>query len=103
MLEEPGIEQPSASNPPANVARKNKRYQPFAKEARLAEKRKAELEARQAEHEEAMRQRKARMEERERFRKAMAKARSGGKNGQRKLGRESGILLERIRRTINES
>lgn len=42
------------------------------------------------------------MEERERFRRAMAKARTGGKNGQRKLGRESKVLLEKVRRVVGE-
>ena len=73
---------------------------PFEKEARLAEKRKAEAEARRKEIEEARRQRQQKIEERERFRKAMAKARTGGKNGQRKLGRESKVLLEKVKRSV---
>ena len=52
--------------------------------------------------EEANRQRLVKMEERERFRKAMARARTGGKNGQRKLGRESVVLLEKVRRVVGE-
>jgi hypothetical protein len=40
------------------------------------------------------------LEEREKFRSAMAKARTGGRNGQRKLGRESLPLLERVRRMM---
>jgi hypothetical protein len=32
----------------------------------------------------------------------MAKARSGGLNGQRKLGRESKVLLERVKRMTDE-
>ena len=49
------------------------------------------------------RQRQQKLEERERFRKAMAKARTGGKNGQRKLGRESKVLLERVQRMVSET
>jgi len=75
---------------------------PFEKEARLAEKRKAESEARRKEIEEANKQRQQKIEERERFRKAMAKARTGGKNGQRKLGRESKVLLEKVKRVIED-
>jgi hypothetical protein len=33
----------------------------------------------------------------------MAAARKGGRNGQRKLGRESGVLLDRVRRIVGES
>lgn len=42
------------------------------------------------------------MAERERFRKAMLKARGGGRDGKRKLGRESAILLEKVRRVVGE-
>ncbi|KAF2151813.1 hypothetical protein K461DRAFT_294694 [Myriangium duriaei CBS 260.36] len=73
---------------------------PFEREQAAAEKAKAEAEARRKAHEEAEAQRAARLEERERFRKAMAKARTGGKNGQRKLGRESNVLLEKVRRMV---
>jgi len=32
----------------------------------------------------------------------MAKARTGGKNGQRKLGRESTVLLEKVKRLAGD-
>ena len=73
---------------------------PFRKEALLAQQRREENERRRKEHEEASRQRQAKIEERERFRKAMAKARSGGRDGQRKLGRESKVLLEKVQRIV---
>jgi len=73
---------------------------PFEKEAREAQRRKEEAERRREEIEAARREREKKLEERERFRKAMAKARVGGKNGQRKLGRESQVLLERVRRVV---
>ena len=73
---------------------------PFRKEALLAQQRREENERRRREYEEAGRQRQAKVDERERFRKAMAKARSGGRDGQRKLGRESKILLEKVQRIV---
>ncbi|KAI9846575.1 MAG: hypothetical protein M1837_003816 [Sclerophora amabilis] len=73
---------------------------PFSKEVRQGQERRAEAERHQQEREDAQRQRQHSLEERERFRRAMAKARSGGKNGQRKLGRESGVLLERVKRAV---
>ncbi|PSK60318.1 hypothetical protein B9Z65_468 [Elsinoe australis] len=73
---------------------------PFAREAREAAQRKKEAEERNEARERAMREREQKMEERERFRRAMAKARTGGKTGQRKLGRESGVLLEKVKRIM---
>lgn len=74
---------------------------PFEKEAREAQQKKEEAQKRQEAKEEANRQRQQKFEERERFRKAMAKARVGGRDGQRKLGRESKILLERVKRIVS--
>lgn len=73
---------------------------PFKKEAELAQQRREERENKQKELEESRRQHQAKVEERQRFRKAMAKARSGGKDGQRKLGRESKVLLEKVQRIV---
>lgn len=75
---------------------------PFEKEARLAEQRRAEEMAKRKELEENKQKREQKLEERERFRKAMAKARVGGKNGQRKLGRESAVLLEKAKRIMEQ-
>ena len=75
---------------------------PFAREHEEAQQRKQEAEERRIAREEAEKQRQQKLEERERFRRAMAKARTGGKNGQRKLGRESKVLLERVKRIVTE-
>ncbi|ESZ98681.1 hypothetical protein SBOR_0919 [Sclerotinia borealis F-4128] len=72
----------------------------FAKELAFAENQKAEQEARREESERREREKAAKIEEREKFRRQMAKARSGGKNGQRKLGRESQVLLEKVKRAV---
>lgn len=82
--------------------RQTKRPGYFEKEQAFAEQRKAEAAAREAEFQRRDKERKEKIEERERFRKAMAKARSGGKNGQRKLGKESKVLLERVKRMVGE-
>lgn len=95
-LETPKSDRGSSSRP-RQRERKHK-SKPFVREHEAAERRKAEAEARQKAREEAKRQRLLKIEERERFRRAMAKARAGGKNGQRKLGRESKVLLERVKR-----
>lgn len=76
---------------------------PFDKPAEVGRQRIREREAKQKAFEEAMQERDSKREERERFRKAMAKARTGGRDGaQRKLGRESKVLLERVQKMVKE-
>ena len=81
---------------------RNRRPGYFEKEQAYAEQKKAEAETRRLEFEKREKDKRQKNEERERFRKAMAKARTGGRNGQRKLGRESQILLERVKRMVGE-
>ena len=103
MLDEP--EQPAATLKQTGSEPKKRRPHPkpvpFQKEALLAQQRREERERRQREIEESRKQREAKIEERERFRRAMAKARSGGRDGQRKLGRESKVLLEKVQKMMN--
>ena len=76
---------------------------PFSRASREAQRRKQEAERRREEKEQAEQERQRKLEERERYRKAMAAARKGGRNGQRKLGRESGVLLDRVRRIVGDT
>ena len=82
--------------------RRNKRHKPkpFEKEGKMAQQRQAGAEAKKQAFKEINKQRELKSEEREKFRKVMAKARSGGRNGQRKLGLESKVLLEKAKRTM---
>ncbi|MCJ1429579.1 hypothetical protein MMC29_007494 [Sticta canariensis] len=75
---------------------------PLEKEMRLAQQDKERAEARRQEIEKSNLQRQKRLEENERFRRELAKARGGGRSGQRKLGRESKVLLERVKRSLIE-
>ena len=105
MLNEPGkVHQEPVKSEDRPRERKPKRLKPvpFSKEARKAQQLKEEADRRHKVIEEANIQRQQKIEERERFRRAMAKARIGGKNGQRKLGRESRVLLEKVKRVMNE-
>ena len=105
MLDEPEsvlAEQRSVTPQPRQRRLPRPKPIPFKKEAQLAQRRKEERERRRKEIEEANRQRLAKIEERERFRKVMAKARSGGKDGKRKLGLESKVLLEKVQRMMAE-
>jgi hypothetical protein len=67
-----------------------------------ASKKKAEQEAREAEFQRRREERDLKNAERERFGRAMRKARTPGRDGQRKLGRESGLLLERVQRMAQQ-
>ncbi|KAH6716888.1 hypothetical protein DL95DRAFT_183835 [Leptodontidium sp. 2 PMI_412] len=106
MLDEPEkptllpSQEQSYSQRPQQQQRRGKRPAYFEKEQAFAEQKKAEAEARRAEFERRDREKKGKIEERERFRRTMAKARTGGKNGQRKLGKESQVLLERVKRMV---
>jgi hypothetical protein len=103
MLDTPEVSSTPAPRYPQSPSQPHRRTKPvpFAREAAEAQRRKEEAEARREAIEASRREREMKLEERERFRKAMAKARTGGKNGQRKLGRESKILLERVRRIVD--
>jgi hypothetical protein len=90
--------------PKQNLERRQRRPrpQPFKKESELAQKKREEAEARQRAREEADKERTRKIAERERFRKTMAKAR-GGPNGQRKLGRESTVLLAKAQKLMGKT
>jgi hypothetical protein len=102
MLDAPQEPMPSAQqNSRQHSERKNPRKPAyFEKETAFAEKKQTEAEARRLEFEKRKNERDHKNAERERLRKAMAKARMGGPNGQRKLGRESKVLLERVRKIV---
>ncbi len=77
------------------------RAEPFRKEAELANRRKQERTAQHNAFEEVNREREAKQRKREKFRKAMLRAKTGGRFGnQRRLGRESKVLLEKVQRVV---
>ncbi|KAM7214116.1 hypothetical protein V8F06_010492 [Rhypophila decipiens] len=75
----------------------------FDKQLAEAERKKAEAEARAAEIARRQAERNKAVAERERFRKAMAKAKTPGRDGKRKIGREGGLLLDRVKKLVGES
>lgn len=106
MLDEPEVQSQPKHTERVEFQRHRRPKQPkpvpFEKEARLAQERREEAEMRRRAFEDSRVERQQKIEERERFRRAMAKARTGGKNGQRKLGRESKVLLEKVKRVMSE-
>ncbi|KAI9890937.1 MAG: hypothetical protein M1814_003438 [Vezdaea aestivalis] len=83
--------------------RKRKKTNPFAREEAEAEQKKTEAEERRAAWEEAEKVRRKRADENRRFRKIMAEAKSSRKDGKRKLGLESHVLLEKAKRIMGVS
>lgn len=107
MLDEPEAapEPTPADRPPRPRGPNRGRNRPgyFDKAAAEAERKKAEAEAREQEHQRRTAERQRKLEERERFRKAMKKARTPGRDGQRRLGRESTLLLEKAKKMMNDA
>lgn len=85
---------------PTSRKQRKPKVVPFKKEYEQAQQRKVKAEEGRRAREDAVRERQRKIEERDRHRKAMAKARTGGPNGQRKLGRESQVLLDRVKRMV---
>lgn len=98
------LEEKSAVDQADSYERRKRRPrpQPFKKESEVAHKKREDAEAHQQAREEAEKERSKKLSERERFRKTMAKAR-GGPNGQRKLGRESTVLLAKAQRIMGKT
>lgn len=86
----------------SDVRRRQKRKSaPFVRERYEGEKQKAEVNKRREERAAANAERERKLAERERWRRAMSKAKGRGPHGQRKLGRESKILLEKVKRMVD--
>ena len=97
-----------SAEPDPNVhpaRQRNLRRRPgyFDRSLQESSKRKAQREAREAEFQRRREERERRIKERQRFRRVSAKAREVGPDGRRKLGRESEVLLERVKRMVGKS
>ncbi|KAK1635209.1 hypothetical protein BDP81DRAFT_450949 [Colletotrichum phormii] len=91
---------------PGQQQRKPRTNKPnyYEKQLAQASQKKQEAEARHAEIQRRREERERKTADRERYRRAMAKARKGTENGgQRRLGRESALLLEKVRRMVGDS
>lgn len=100
------LDRPQSSPAPRqsrqDTNRRKPRPAPFEKESKLAQRKKEEAEARREAFEERQRQREQKLAERERLRRMTAAARKPDRNGQRRLGRESRVLLERVKKMVGE-
>lgn len=80
--------------------RRTRRPGYYDKQLAKAEERRAEAEERAQKMQRRREEREKRLAERERYKKAMAKTR--GKDGKKKLGRESTLLLGKVKRMMAE-
>jgi len=80
--------------------RRTRRPGYYEKQLQKAEENKQAAEARRQEMARRQAEREKKIAERERYKKAMAKTRD--RDGNKKLGRESGLLLEKVKRLVGE-
>ncbi|EAQ88001.1 hypothetical protein CHGG_04620 [Chaetomium globosum CBS 148.51] len=85
--------------------RKHRHHKPdyYTKELATAERAKQAAAERAAEAARREQERQRRVADRERYRRAMAKAKTPGRDGRVKIGRESRLLLERVQRVVGKS
>jgi hypothetical protein len=99
--DESGGDAGSAQRHSDGQRRRTRRPGYYDKQLKKAEERRAEAEARAQEAQRRREERERRMAERERHRRAMAK--TVGRDGKKKLGRESTILLDKVKKLVGES
>ncbi|KAK3400133.1 hypothetical protein B0T20DRAFT_177779 [Sordaria brevicollis] len=88
---------------PSRLPKRHRKPNYYEKELALAEKKKKAAEERAAEIARREAEKQKRIAERERYRKQMAKARQpGARDGKIKLGRQSGLLLDKAKRIMGQ-
>ena len=108
MLEEDKADAPkhndedSHAGPRQRRPRQQRKPGYFDKALAQGGQKKAEAEAREQARQQRNEDRKRKLAERERYRRAVVKARAPGRDGQRKLGRQSGLLLEKVKRIVGD-
>ena len=106
MLEQPpmpsdfGEPEGKIKNP--GYGKPKSRPRPFAKESQVAQQKREEAESRRRAIEESKRDRDRKIADRERMRRMTAAARKPDRKGQRRLGRESTVLLEKVKKLIGD-
>ncbi|KAH8880636.1 hypothetical protein GQ53DRAFT_833098 [Thozetella sp. PMI_491] len=93
---------PGRQRPRKGTSSRQQRPGYFDKSLEQAAQKKAAAEAREREFAERQAERDRRRADRDRYRKAMAKAREPGADGKRRLGRESQLLLERVKKMVGD-
>jgi hypothetical protein len=100
MLVDEAKAQTNAVGEETSDRRRTRRPGYYDKQLQKADERRKEAEERQREFQRRREEREQKIAQRERFKKAMAKTRD--RDGKKKLGRESSILLDKVRRMVAE-
>ncbi|EHK22183.1 uncharacterized protein TRIVIDRAFT_81760 [Trichoderma virens Gv29-8] len=87
-----------ATGPSDGQRRRTRRPGYYDKQLKKAAERREAAETKRKEYEQRMEERAQKQAEREKFKKAMAKTRD--KDGNKKLGRESALLLEKVKKLV---
>lgn len=98
-----GAEDEDSNIPQHQASRQRKpreRTNPYTRQLEKAEERRVQADQRRREREAAEQERQRKREDRERWRRQIAKARQPGKDGKRRLGRESKVLYEKVKRMV---
>ncbi|KAG3184282.1 hypothetical protein PC129_g25310 [Phytophthora cactorum] len=80
--------------------RRTRRPGHYDKQLKKADEQRAEAEAREQEFQRRREERNGKLADRDRFKRAMAKTRD--RDGNKKLGRESALLLDKVKRMVSE-
>lgn len=91
---------PQNADAPDGHRRRTRRPGYYDKQLEKAEEVRVETERRQQEMQRRREERERKLAERDRFKKAMAKTR--GRDGKKKLGRESSMLLDKVKRLYGD-
>lgn len=91
---------PSDEAAPDGQRRRTRRPGYYDKQLEKAEQKRKENEERAAEAQRRREDRERKLAERERYKRVMKK--TWGRDGKKKLGRESGLLLERVKKMVEE-
>ncbi|RGP80437.1 hypothetical protein FLONG3_1446 [Fusarium longipes] len=102
MLADEAKAQENSVGEPSSDGNRRRTRRPgyYDKQLQKASQRRQEQEARHAEFQRRREEREQKIAERERYKKAMAKTRD--RNGNKKLGRESTLLLDKVRKMVAE-
>ncbi|KAL6881248.1 hypothetical protein J3F83DRAFT_711048 [Trichoderma novae-zelandiae] len=93
-----GVVPDKTTGPSDGERRRTRRPGYYEKQLQKAAERREEAEKRRLEYERRMEERAQKLAERERYKRAMAKTRD--KDGKKKLGRESSLLLEKVKKLV---
>ncbi len=110
MLDGPNADNDAAAGSPTSAQHERRQRRPrkqrpdyYTKQLAAADEAKKKAEERAAEFARRQQEREKAIADRERYRKAIAKAKEPGRDGKRKVGREGKLLLDRVKKMMGET